>query len=135
MTEVINTAELTKAVSNMLLYDMPRCVDSYLSGTCAKTANDLVAAAFFFERAIIKPFVETGQLYLTPEWRMRQTHLSRHEKELLIQTKYSNKMYIEVPTLKKVNHDLEQRMGLSMRLAFRCLYNREVKNCANSTQT
>ena len=135
MTEVMNKSELTKAVSKMLLYDMHRCVDSYLTGICAKTANDLVAAAIFFERALIKPFVETGQLYLTPEWRMRQTHLSKHEKELLIQTKYSKKIYIKVPTLKSVNHDLEQRMGLSMRLAFRCLYNREVKNYANPTQT
>ena len=119
-----------------LLFECPdRCINSYLVGVRAKTASDLVEVALFMDSVRIQPFIEHGQLFLTKSWRMRPSCLTQKEQQILDNAMYiSHLQVVGIPSV-KISHNLTDRMGPAIRLAFRCLYDRERRNLACKAQT
>lgn len=122
---------LEKMVKKLICDDFERCIDSYLVGRRVRTAVDLVQAAMYIDRATVKPYIEHGQLFITPEWRIRHECMTEKEKKILSQVRYVTKTHILCSVRKPIHHNFHLRMGPSMRLAFQCLYHRAKKTPAN----
>lgn len=130
MGKVVDQSSLTKMVRKLLFEHPDRCINSYLIGVRARTANDLVCVAMYMDSVCIKPFVEYGQLFLTKTWRMRPSCLTAKEQSILDNAIYiSHLNVLHIPEI-RINHNLTDRMGPAIRLAFQCLYDRERRNLA-----
>ena len=122
-------------VKKLLFEHTERCVNSYLIGMRAKTAADLVNVALYMDSVKINPYIEFGQLFFTKSWRIRQDCLTAQEQGFLAEAMYVQRINLSDIPETRVTHNLGRRMGLAMRLAFQCLYDREKKNLASAEQT
>lgn len=114
---------------------MDRCIDSYLKSVRARTVMDVVNAAIYLESAVLDPYVEYGQLFITKKWRMRCEYMTPKEISILNAVTYMPHIDVTYTPDFPNPHNLQRRMGPSFRSAFDVLYTREAKNPASAIQT